>query len=228
MIVICVNYKLVLIMGTYHLPQQELNHMLLQLLIFNTLWKEFRVESRSRHFVFGTKTGRTSLQVVGYFLELILWASFLYLLISRKALTFFTVITVSCDQQKLQKNSNIYIYIYVCVCVCVCVCLNTSIPLLPKSYIYWPSPPSSLEQFLRATWGAVFQAAVLICLPIKLNLQYSLFSLFFLSLATRNQKCTLIWIFLTSGAGLTGCTQVEMKSTITLILHNTHKLIQGR
>ena len=124
MIVICVNYKLVLIMGTYHLPQQELNHMLLQLLIFNTLWKEFRVESRSRHFVFGTKTGRTSLQVVGYFLELILWASFLYLLISRKALTFFTVITVSCDQQKLQKNSNIYIYICVCVCVCVCAWIH--------------------------------------------------------------------------------------------------------
>ena len=139
-IVICVNYKLVLIMGTYHLPQQELNHMLLQLLIFNTLWKEFRVESRSRHFVFGTKTGRTSLQVVGYFLELILWASFLYLLISRKALTFFTVITVSCDQQKLQKNSNIYIYIYVCVCVCVCVLEYIYSPFTKIIYILTFTP----------------------------------------------------------------------------------------
>ena len=103
-----------------HLPLQELNHVLLQLLIVNTLWKEFRVESRNRHFVFGTKTGKTSLQILGYFLGLILWASFLYLLISRKAQTFFMVITVSFDEQKLQKNSK-YIYLYVCVCVYVCV-----------------------------------------------------------------------------------------------------------
>ena len=104
-----------------HLPLEELNHVLLQLLIVNTLWKEFRVESRNRHFVFGTKTGKTSLQIIGYFLELILWASFLYLLISRKAWTFFMVITISFDEQKLQKNSK-YIYLYICVCVCVCTC----------------------------------------------------------------------------------------------------------
>ena len=31
-----VNYKLVLAMGAYHLPPQGLNHVLLQLLTFNT------------------------------------------------------------------------------------------------------------------------------------------------------------------------------------------------
>ena len=50
-----VNYKLALAMGTCHLPLQRLNYMLLQLLIFNTLWKAFRVESRNEVLCNGGK-----------------------------------------------------------------------------------------------------------------------------------------------------------------------------
>ena len=42
-----------------------------------------------------------------------------------------------------------------------------------KSHIYWPSPFPLLEQFLRAIWGAVSWAAVLILPQMKLNLQLS-------------------------------------------------------
>ena len=48
---------------TFHLPLQGLNHVLLELLIFNTLWKELRVESRNDALCALGKTGRTSLQV---------------------------------------------------------------------------------------------------------------------------------------------------------------------
>ena len=65
---------------TYHLPLQGLNLMLLQLLIFNTPWKEFRVKSRNEalcapgwrvRWQWAGATGRTGLQV------LILRASFM-------------------------------------------------------------------------------------------------------------------------------------------------------
>ena len=45
--------------------------------------------------------------------------------------------------------------------------------LLHPNLIYWPSPTTSLEQSLRAIWGAAFWAAVLILPQIKLNLQLS-------------------------------------------------------
>ena len=41
------NYKLALAMGTCCLPLQWLNHVLLQLLVFNSSWKKFRVESKN-------------------------------------------------------------------------------------------------------------------------------------------------------------------------------------
>jgi len=49
------------------------------------------------------------------------------------------------------------------------------------TYILYPSPPNpiSLEQFLRAMWGAVSQAAVLILPQIKLNPQLSHCAFFF-------------------------------------------------
>ena len=47
-----------------HLPLQGLNHMLLQLLIFNTPW---RVESRNEALCAQGKTGKTGLQIVRYF-----------------------------------------------------------------------------------------------------------------------------------------------------------------
>ena len=50
--------------GTCHLPLQGLNHMLLQVLIFNNPWKEFKVESRNEALCALGKTGRTSLQIV--------------------------------------------------------------------------------------------------------------------------------------------------------------------
>ena len=46
------------------------------------------------------RTGRTGLQILRYSQELILWAKFLYLLISWKALRSFMVTTVSHDQKE--------------------------------------------------------------------------------------------------------------------------------
>ena len=45
-----INYKLSLAMGTCHLPLQGINQVLLQLLIFNTSWKELRVASKNEAF----------------------------------------------------------------------------------------------------------------------------------------------------------------------------------
>ena len=92
-----VDYKLAIAIGTYHLPLQGLNHELLQLLSFNTPWKQFRVESRDEALCALGKTGRTGLQIVRYFQELILWAQFFYLPISRKALKSFMVTTAPHD-----------------------------------------------------------------------------------------------------------------------------------
>ena len=52
-------------MGTCRLPLPRLNHMLLQLLTFNTPWKELRVESRYKALCALGKqgTGRTGLQI---------------------------------------------------------------------------------------------------------------------------------------------------------------------
>ena len=72
--------------GTCHLPLQGLNHMLQQLLIFNTPWKEFRVESRNEALCAWGITDRRLFQIVRYFQEPILLAQFLYLPISRKTL----------------------------------------------------------------------------------------------------------------------------------------------
>ena len=43
--------------GTSHLPLQGLNQVLLQLLIFNSPWKEFRVESRNAAFCSRVRRG---------------------------------------------------------------------------------------------------------------------------------------------------------------------------
>ena len=44
---------------------------------------------------------------------------------------------------------------------------------LHQNLIYWPSLTASLEQYLRAIWGAASQAAVVILPQIKLNSQLS-------------------------------------------------------
>ena len=53
-----------------HTPLRGLNHVLLQLLTFNTPWTELRVESGNEALCAqGAKTGRTGLQILGYFQE---------------------------------------------------------------------------------------------------------------------------------------------------------------
>ena len=49
------------------------------------------------------------------------------------------------------------------------VCLMACIPASPRSHEYCSSSTTSLEQFLRAIWGAFSQAAALILPPIKLT-----------------------------------------------------------
>lgn len=67
--------------STCHLPQQELNHELLQLLTFNTASKEYRVEIRNETLCALGKAGRTGLRLVRYFQEIILRAQFLWAIV---------------------------------------------------------------------------------------------------------------------------------------------------
>ena len=99
-----------------------------------------------------------------YSQELILWAQFLHLFISRKVLKPFMVTLFLVTSEgfiRLVENSwkN--------------MALIARILPSPKSHIYWPFPPASLEQFLIAIWGAVSQIAILILAQIKLNSQLS-------------------------------------------------------
>ena len=139
-------------MVTYHLPLQGLNHVPLQLQTFNTPWNKIRVESRSEALCVEAETDRAGLQTVRYSWELILWAQFLYFLISRKALKSFMVATAPCGF--CQK------YVF--------DCMYSSFTKI--TYILTLTP-TSLEQFLRAIWGAISQAIVLILPHINLNLK---------------------------------------------------------
>ena len=121
--------------GTCHLPLQGLNHKLQQLLTFNIPWK-FRLEIRNDALCALEKTGRTGLQTVGWFQKLILWAQFLRLLISRKALHPFMVTLAPHDEQKTSAKI-------------------TWTPPSPKSHICWPSPH---------LFGAVSQSYLRCCL----------------------------------------------------------------
>ena len=122
--------------GTCHLHTQGLNHVLLQLLTSNTPWRspEWRAEMRP---LCSGKTGRAGPNIVRYSWELILWAQFLYLLISRKALKsfmcnncFLWLEEVSQDQQKFSTKK------YVLDCKCT--------PPLPKSHMHCPPCPLPL------------------------------------------------------------------------------------
>ena len=149
-------------MSTCHWPLQGVNHELLQPLTSNTPWKEFRVESRNEALRALGKTGRTGLQIVRYFQEPILWAQFLYLLISRKALKSFMVtdvcscwLAVTCTRLAATFCKK-----------CVLGCMYSPFTKITYILIFLPA---SLEQFLRAIWDAVSWAAVLILPQIKLN-----------------------------------------------------------
>ena len=105
------------------------------------------------------KPGRTGLQIVRYSQELIFWAQFLYVLVSRKALKSFMVMTVSHDRQKRHETSRNFLknkHAWLHVLPLHQNCMYTVLLLL------------SLEQSLRAVWGAVSWAAVLILPQIKL------------------------------------------------------------
>ena len=149
--------------GTCHLPLQELKPVLLQLLNFNTPLKGVQGEEQKWGILCLGKNwqDRSSDR---YFQELILWAQFLYLPVSRKALTSFTVMTVPHDQQKLLKTSRNLQEKYVPNCMYS--------PFSKISYIL-TLPPASFEQFLKAIWRAVSWVAVLILPQMKLNAQLS-------------------------------------------------------
>ena len=61
------RYKLVLVMGTCCLLLQELNHVMLWLLTFNTPWKEFWVENRKRNSVLWEKWAEQAFEWLNIF-----------------------------------------------------------------------------------------------------------------------------------------------------------------
>ena len=75
-----------------------------------------------------------------------------------------------CESTKILHGGDCSLWL---VEICKIMCLIVCTPPSPKSRIYWPFPIASLEQFLRAIWGAVSQAVVLILPQIKLNSQLS-------------------------------------------------------
>ena len=66
-------------------------------------------------------------------------------------------------------------------------------PPSPKSHTWWPIHPASLEQFLRAIWGAVFWAAVLTLPQIKLKLQHLCGAFFKVDIGTKNNFIQRHW-----------------------------------
>ena len=151
-------------MGTCHLSLQGLNHVLLQLLIFSTLWKEFRAESRNEAPCALGKTGRTGLQIVRYFLEPILWAHFLYLL----ALKSFMLMTAPRDWQKPSAKH----------------VRDSMYSTFPKITHLLAFPPTASEKIFSAVWIVVFRAIVLVLPQIKFNSHIALF--FFQSTTSYN------------------------------------------
>ena len=143
--------------GTCHPPPQELNHVLLQLLLFNTSPKESGVESR----VHTSPLCLSDKSSDKYFHNPILWAQFLYFSIARKTLKSVTVRWLFLWLAKLHKNSRnllekIYAWLYTFH--------------LHQNHLCTDLPLASLEQLFRAIWNAVSQAAVLILPQRKLNL----------------------------------------------------------
>ena len=98
-----------------------------------------------------------------YSRELILWAQFLYLLILRKALKLKSLMLMNRSFTRLAET---FYKKYL---------LDYNVLPLYQNHIYTvlPLTPTSVEQFLRAIWGAVSQATICILPQIKLNLQLS-------------------------------------------------------
>ena len=151
-----ISYKLAPAIGPCHLHLYGLIHVLLQLLIFNTLERSSGWRAEMRRSVLEGKTGRTGLQRVRYSQELILWAQFLYLLISRKALHGDICSSWLAETCKKKKK--------------VLDCMYFPFTRIPYILAF---PLASLEQFLRALWYAVSWAIVLILPHIKFDSQLS-------------------------------------------------------
>ena len=146
-------------MGTCHLLLliQWLNHVLLPLLTFNTPWREFRVENRNE-----------ALHVPG-------------LQIARRFQSW-SYEPNPCIFSYLEKYQipSWWHQLLVTSRKPFVKCLTAWTPPSPESHLLTSSPPpTSLKQFLRAVWGAVSQAAVLILLQIKLNSQFLHCAFFF-------------------------------------------------
>ena len=139
--------------GSCHVPLQGLDHML-QLLTFNTPWRSSAWWPGMRHSeLWENWQDRSSDR---YSQELILWAQFLYLLLSRKALKSLWWWLFLMTRRNLQK---IHAWLH-------------AFPL-HQNHINTDSTPTSSEQFLRAIWAAISQAIVLILPPIKYNSKFS-------------------------------------------------------
>ena len=136
--------------------------MLLQLLTSNTLEKVQGGEQTWGPLCSG-KSGWTGLQIVRYSQELILWAQFLHLLISRKPLKSFMVTLFLVTSEDFTRLAEAFWK----------KCFMAWISPSPKITYILSFSPASLEQFLRAIWGTGSRAAVSILPQIKLNFQLS-------------------------------------------------------
>ena len=130
--------------------------MLTLLLNFNTLWKEFSVESKSEALCAQEEnTGRTGLQIVGHFQEPLLWGSCISLYLEKHKNPSWWKLFLLTSRNLMEIYVLDYMYFP-----------------LHQNHIYTDLPPSvSLKQSLIAIWSAVSQAAVLILPKIKLNWQ---------------------------------------------------------
>ena len=90
-----VNNKLVLAQGICHLSLWWLNPVQLQLLTFDTFWREFRADNKNE--ALGAPGKLVEQVLVRYFQELTFWTASLHLFISRKALNSFVVTLAPCD-----------------------------------------------------------------------------------------------------------------------------------
>ena len=83
---------------------------------------------------------------VRHFQEEILWAQFLHLLTSRKAVKSLTVMSAPCELQYIHEPSSSLLQIY----IYMLDCMYSPITRITYMLIF---PPFSLERFLRAIWN---------------------------------------------------------------------------
>ena len=112
----------------------------------STPLKGVQLEIRNEAFCAQGKTGRIGLQVVRYFQELILWAQFLYLLTSRKALKSCMTTTVPVDRKSSTRLEETF---WENMCSIACIPLHQNHP-----YTNLPS----------WVFGAVSQSCLRCCL----------------------------------------------------------------